>query len=529
MSDEWTRKRHDGSEHDQVSPEELERQAREAIAQIRDRVGELGGRVRRVIERAGAHWEASAAKPHGTHVSVAAGERARSLARRWADVDFLVDPELPASLAVHAFDEGEIWRAEIRERGETRVLEQRIEAYRGEQAPEEHPALAVWDYAFPLTPDVEAGERRERVPGAGSIQACAQCGGGGRRQCATCGGNGTEVCVRCHGQGRLTCRRCRGLGRIEASGASRPSLQDTAHLQAHAERLLNEASERINFLRDRLRDDWRNASHTPVPAPSHVTTPSAAMIPCPECDHGTVACDCDHGRRACTACGGAGKVECAQCKGSGRVVQHREVVRRFDTRIGRRTLSSDVVVSKWVPDDVLARGAVESVWEGPLDTATDAPRPPQIPEEIWKSALAFAAIHQRTPAGDAPAQGEVERRVIERRLALVRLPLVRIEYLYAEKPYVVVAFGREGAERFWAERFPHRWSRVGRFLRALSRDLGETAQGDQSPPGQVSSLVDYRAQRNGAGAPSTEQTLPPGPGAPPAPSVSGEARSDSEA
>lgn len=508
MGEDWTGKRHDASKrdehdgHDGLSADELERQAREAIAQIRERVGDLGGRVRRVIERAGARWEASAAVPQSTEVPISAGERARALARRWADIDFLVDPELAAGLSVHALEDRAIWRAEVRERGETRSLDERIEAYRGTHAPEEHPALPVWDYAFPLTPEIEAGERRERVPGAGSIQACAQCGGSGHRVCSGCEGSGTQVCPHCHGRGRLVCARCRGRGKIEAGSGARPSLQDATHLQAHAERLLNEAGERINFLRDRLHDEWLARTNTP---PS--TTPSGAsaahLIPCPDCEGGTIACDCEGGRRACAVCGGVGQTECAACKGSGRVVHHREVVRRFDTRVGRRTLTADDASANWAPEDVLARGAVEPVWEGPLDGVTATPRPLNVPEEMWKAALAFAAIHERAPVAGAPerppAPGE-ERRVIQRRLALVRLPMTRVEYTLAEKPYVFVAYGRDGAERFWAERFPHRWSRVGRFLRAISRDLSEQAQADQPPPGKVSTLFEHRVRIGDADA-----------------------------
>ena len=512
MGEDWTGKRHDasnGDEHDQRDPhdglsaDELERQAREAIAQIRERVGDFGGRVRRVIERAGVHWEASAAIPQSTQVPISAGERARALARRWADIDFLVDPDLAAGLSVHALEERAIWRAEVRERGETRSLDERIEAYRGTHAPDEHPPLPVWDYSFPATPEIEAGERRERVPGAGSIQACAQCGGSGHRACAGCEGSGTQICPHCHGRGRLVCARCRGRGQIEASSGARPSLQDATHLQAHAERLLNEAGERINFLRDRLHDEWQARTNAPQSAqPSGAN--AAHLIPCPDCEGGTIACDCDGGRRTCAICGGIGQTECAACKGSGRVVYHREVVRRFDTRVGRRTLTTlstdnahDDASADWAPEDVLARGAVEPVWEGPLDGVTATPRPPNVPEDLWQAALAFAAIHERAPVAGAPerspAPGE-ERRVIQRRLALVRLPMIRVEYTLAEKPYVFVAYGRDGAERFWAERFPHRWSRVGRFLRAISRDLSEQAQGDQPPPGKVSTLFERRVR-----------------------------------
>lgn len=510
MGDDDTSKRHDASHDDTISPDEWERQAREAIERIRGRAGEFGSRVRRVIERAGAHWEASAAVPQSGQVPITAGERARTLARRWADIDFLVDPELPAALAVHGMVEGIVWRAEVRERGETRTLDERIESYRGTLPTGDTPKLPVWEYEFPLTPEIEAGERRERVPGTGSVQACGQCGGTGHCDCATCAGTGTEECPRCHGSSQLTCPRCRGRGQIADSKGDRPALHDASHLQVHAERLLNEASERVNFLRERLRNDWQ--ARPPLTASSSAPVPAngTALISCPDCDKGMVACGCDHGRRACHACGGTGHAECTQCKGTGHVVQHREVVRRFDTRIGQRTLPAADDASSWIPDDILARGSVEPVWEGPLDAIVETPRPPQIPEDIWKAALAFAMLHRDAASPTEPAPAEDARRIIGRRLALVRLPLTRVAYTFAEKPYLFVAYGREGAERFWAERFPHRWSRVGRFLRAMSRDLGEPAQSDQPPPGNVSSLLDYRIARGGTFASTEHPPLPHG-------------------
>ncbi|MGZ3675203.1 MAG: hypothetical protein ACXVCO_12930, partial [Ktedonobacterales bacterium] len=74
------------------------------------------------------------------------------------------------------------------------------------------------------------------------------------------------------------------------------------------------------------------------------------------------------------------------------------------------------------------------------------------------------------------------------------------EYDFAGHAFSVVAVGRSGSERFWAQTFPPRWSRIGRFLKALSRDL----QGESLPrrptvplsePGSVSSLEEFRLRR----------------------------------
>ncbi|HEV7128299.1 MAG TPA: hypothetical protein VGN32_12765 [Ktedonobacterales bacterium] len=512
MGDDFHGRRHDASRPNLPSADELERQAREALAQLRERVGGLGDRVRRVMERASTHWEASAMVPsQSTLVPVSAGERARVLARRWADIDFLVDPELSAGIAVHAIEDAFIWRAEARERGETRLLEARSEPYLGTDPPQAQPVRPLWEYTFPVTPDIISGEQRERLPGTGSIDRCHTCDGRGNTTCHECAGQGTHVCPRCHGRARVVCGRCRGRGRISDSGTLSESLIAPHHLADHAEKLLGEAGERIAGLRERLRLDLGVP-----PPPAHYRGASTEGlvdgIPCPDCDDGTRPCDCEAGRRACATCAGSGQSECASCRGTGRVVHHREVVRRFDTRAQARTLPVDERISAWAPVDVLTRGTGEQVWHGPLERATADARPSDVPDDIWQAAIAFGwAGTSPTPLPAEPAGPAAgERHIIARSLTLLRLPLTRLEYAHAGRSYTVVAFGRAGAERFWAEAFPHRWSRVGRFLRALSRDLDDAAPASPSvPPLQQSAPT--------AAAAPPPQAQPAGASAPPAP------------
>lgn len=493
MGNEWNGGRHDPSEHDTPTADELERQAREAIAEFRARVGDLGDRVRRVVERAGAHWEATAPVPApGSGVALGDGERARALARRWADIDFLVDPDLAAGLAVHRLEDASLWRIEVRERGETRMLEERTAPYRGDMPPQEQPILPLWDYSFPLTPEIEAGERHERLPGTGSVLACDACSGTGRRTCRTCEGRGSDVCPRCRGRARLTCPRCRGRGRVSRTRVGMP------HLQASAEQSAAGASERVLDFADRLRQDW----HLPVP-PAHdwlaPTSSTDDTIPCPDCENGTIACECDNGQRPCATCGGTGAQECPACKGSGRVVHHGEVIRRFDTRLGTHTLPLEDRMASWAPRDVLARGVGEPIWTGSVDDVSQATPPTQVPPAVWSQALTYVSSAFAKPSTrSTPSASESERRVIARQVSVVRLPLTRLEYEFAERHYVVVAFGTEGSERFWADSFPHRWSRVGRFLRAISRDLGEAEPPDTSsrPAGQISPLDAYRTRQS---------------------------------
>ncbi|HEV2236300.1 MAG TPA: hypothetical protein VGR57_06520 [Ktedonobacterales bacterium] len=498
MNDDWKGARPEHFSHE--SADELERQARETLGQLRARFGELGGRVRRVVERAGAHWEASAPVPTSTEIAIGAGERARALARRWVEIDFLVDPDLPGALAVHTMEDAVQWRVEVRERGESRTLSERAEPFRGEHEAQMPTLVDVWAYDFPVTPEIDAGERRERLPSTGGVYACADCGGSGRSVCAQCEGQGTEVCARCRGSARVTCPRCRGRGRISVGDHAAP--ESASHLHRHAERIASEAGERIIEFAERLREDL-GLHHRRMP--DWLATHAAAgdTVPCPECEDGTQACDCDGGRRACAACGGSGRSECQSCKGTGRVVRFREIVRRFDTRVSQRAVPLDGAAAKWAPDDVLARGTVELAWQGSVAEVAARLAPEGVPAEVWGEALALASVARAQNPSQA---GSAERRVLSTVVSIARLALVRMEYSFGGSPYVVVVFGASGRERFWAESFPHRWSRISRFMRALTQDLGEPLA--STPAGQLSDLAEHRARRVAAPEPDEPGAAP---------------------
>jgi hypothetical protein len=504
MGEEWQNGRHELAGRD-ATADELERQAREAVEQIRRSWGDLGGRVRRVVERAGQHWEASAAVPMAeATLAPAEQERARALARRWVAIDFLVDPDLPAGMTPLTSEPAAVWRAQVRERGETRAIEERTVAYRGGQPSDAptRPTLPVWDYDFPATPEIESGERRERLAGTDAVRACLSCNGTGHRSCQQCEGRGFVVCPRCRGRAKLTCPRCRGRGQVADPRAERRARSGTPYLQVHAERLAQEASERVADFAERLRQDYG----MPLP-PSRDWVPvapaSGETIPCPECLDGTIPCACGNGKRVCAVCQGSGHEECPACMGTGKVVGTREVVRRFDTRISWRTLPVAGTAAEWVPQDVLARGTGQRHWDGAVEDALAlAEAPPDVPEGVWKAAVAYAATvdhgdEAKREDGAPTAAGD--RRVIARRLSLVRLPMSRVRYRFAGHQYEVVAFGAAGKERFWAEAFPPRWSRVGRFLKAVSRDLGDLGAGEGSPAHDQTEaptpLDDYRARR----------------------------------
>jgi hypothetical protein len=506
MSQEWLDAR------DELT-DELERQARETMRVIRDSAGELGERVRRVIERTGDIWDrAGPGTPPASGVAPADEQRARQLARRWKSIDFLIDPELAEGMSVTAVHDAGLWRIEVRERGETRSLAESTEPYEGVQPSQISPVLPVWDYHYPVIPDLESGERRERLPDSGMIGACLRCNGTGHRPCAECERKGFVQCPVCHGRARVVCRRCRGRGRIADEVAERRARATKSYLQVHAERMALDAAERLADLSERLRQEYG----VPLP-PSGQWAPmapaSGETIPCPDCTDGKVKCSCGSGKLVCSECRGSAQATCRSCHGRGRVVRYRELVRRFDTRISSRVVAPvSTALASLINERMLRRASGDEVWEGPVERLSgDAPS--GVPASVWAQAQELlreaSAVRQIEPASATapeakpanPVDGESERRVISRRARLTRIPLTHVEYSFLGQPFAFLAVGRGGSERFWAETFPPRWSRVSRFFKALMRDLDTPGEPPSRPiqgPVEVAVLEEYRARRNGS-------------------------------
>lgn len=476
---------------------ELERQAREVVRAVKESSGDLGAHVRDVMNRASSLWdEAHPGVPEVGAVSPDDDLWARARARHWVERDFLVDPELPEAMSVVAVERDAVWSVEARERGERRVVTSGVEPYTGKSFPSPGPILPPWDYAFPFTPDINAGERHERIPGTEARGLCQRCAGSGHLSCGRCEGRGFFPCPKCHGRARVPCRRCLGRGRIEDPVAARRAGAAKGYWQVQAERLANRAGDSLADLSERLRQDYG----VPLPpsaewAPAFART--AETIPCPDCVNGAVACECGNGKRVCEACHGTSIANCSTCEGTGSVIHFQEVVRQFDTRIATAAVPPDHALG-WVTDEMLRRAAGEAVWRGGREALSE-PRPPQVPQPVW-NALISLVERQATerPGGDAGADGD-ERRVIGLEAVVTRVPLARVHYAFAGKEFAFVAVGASGRERFWAEIFPPRWSRVGRFLKALARDLQLEGGRDGSAErvrGQVSDLDAYRMRRD---------------------------------
>ena len=496
MGDDWTRWSRDTAPDRGELTDELERQARESIRIFRDSMGDLGTRVRQVLGRATELWEASSGidpDSTGTRNLAPANElRARALARRWVARDFLVDPELPDGMRTRALYETAVWRVELSERGETRTLGEGSAPWTGTPPPPPSPVLPVWEYSFPATPEITSGERGERLAGTEMAGACLVCNGTGHRDCGDCEGKGFTRCPQCRGRARVTCKRCRGRGRIADAAAERKARAAKGYIQVQAERLATDAAGKLADFSERLRQDYG----VPLP-PSAQWAPTAPAsgetIPCPDCVDGTVPCSCKTGKLVCATCKGSGYAACAACDGSARVIRYREVVRRFDTRVISRTvMPTKAEEAGWLTSVMLRRAAEETAWEGDLSEVAGEP-PLGVPAGAWMVARSLASETQDDQP-DTGAEADPERHVIGRRLRLTCIPVTHVEYSFDGRAFDFTSVGPSGSERFWADTFPARWTRVGRFFKAVMRDLnGERDDRRRLPGGAPRSLDEHRA------------------------------------
>jgi hypothetical protein len=482
---------------------ERERQARDTLRRIRETRGELGARVRLAMRRASELWAqaspvAEDGQPDPSMAGPADEQRARALARRWIEVDFLVDPDLPDIMGVTAVSDDALWRVDLVERGETRYLTDSSEPYRGAPPSAPGPILPAWDYTFPATPQIEAGERRERLPDTDLLIACAKCNGTGHSACPECEGTGFLQCPKCHGRARIICRHCRGRGVIADSAAERRARASKPYLQIHAERLANDTAWRLADFAERLRQEHG----VPLPPSAQwmpVAPASGVTQPCPDCVDGLVPCDCRSGKVICAVCLGGGQTECKSCGATGRIIRHRELVRRFDTLMTERIVPPDrPVLAEWLREHSPRRVAGETAWQGSANSVASQPAPQEVPAPVWAVAQELASEHARMLPGQS-ADERGERRVFSREIRLLRVPFLRVEYTIGGQRLEFVAVGARGSERFWAHTFPTRLTRLGRFLRAIMRDLAaeraEHPERPVRPNGEISTLAEYRERR----------------------------------
>ena len=475
----------DNGQHYPPDGDELNRRLQEAGQMFRDGLNEAGGRLRQAFDRLNDLWEGSAPYTPSRLTGSREEEYLRGLARKWTAQDFLVTPDLSENMAIRTWEHADLWEVTVQTRWEARRFEVSTEPYTGQQPVNSGRILPVWDYDLAPMQDLRSQVVRERVPEGDELALCLSCNGSGRAPCSNCSGRGWLVCSDCKGRTKLRCPRCRGKGIIPDWAQRKPS---KGFIQDQAEKLASSMADRASEVIDNVRQ------YVPLPdqGPQTGERPKG-MIPCPDCVEGEIDCTCGNGKRVCAVCQGSKNAPCPVCKGSGKVIRHREIVRRFDVRPLTQTYGDNPI-----PMRFLRRAEGEVIATIETQEALEQATPPAgVPEPVWTLAQETARTGRQSIAPDERATLQV--------VELMRVPVVKVAYGYADEPFVFYAFGAEGKEKFYAETFPPRWKRVERFVRSIAQEIIPPP----STGGQVSDLDSYRQAREGSGRQRIPVEMPP--------------------
>ncbi len=429
-------------------------------------------RFKRVVDKAGDYWQKAQIIPSPKQAASEEEQRLRQLANMWSSENWRVARELGNYMDPIASTTDEIWEVTLETRWETRNMEMITEPYTGRAPGLPKPVLPAWDYELPPVAGLKAPQTRTRLDGVDEIISCTACNSTGHVLCATCTGRGWIVCPDCKGRTKKRCNNCRGRGYIAdwTPGEKKP------FFQRQAENVASSVGGKVSDVFDNIRQQG-------VPVPNPVDSDPASKgptIPCPECVNGEVDCTCGNGKRVCPSCQGARMSLCNSCTGTGKLVRHREIVRRFDLRTQTHIVGDDSI-----PLQQLQRANGDLTYSAEInDTLHPAVPPEGVPLDVWRETIDLVQSElqsQNKPGIDPQTLSRPTLQVIE----LVRIPYTRVQYRLNNQEYVFYAYDAEGREKFYADRFPARWDRIERLVKAISTDLMTPAQKESSgQPGQ---------------------------------------------
>ena len=401
-------------------------------------------------------------------------QRIRQLANMWSNENWRVARELGTYMDVISWSTDEVWEVTLQTRWESRNMETITEPYTGRAMGQPKPLLPVWDYELPAVTSLKAPSSRIRLEGLDEVVACARCNGTGHALCETCAGRGWYVCPDCKGRTKMRCSTCRGRGYVAdwAQGEKKP------FFKRQAENFTTSVNERVADVFDGIRQQG-------VPLPNPVDTDPAnkgKTVPCPDCINGEVDCTCVNGKRVCETCQGAKTTFCVDCNGTGKIVRHREVARSFDLRVQNKIVGTGAI-----PERKLAGANGELVYSTEIhETLYPDAAPDGVPMDAWRAAVDLARTESasQVKAGqDNPLSGT---RASLQVLELVRIPYTKVDYRYGDQDYIFYVYDGEGQEKFYAERYPARWDRIERLVRAISTDLLTSGAEEPKPSSQSS-------------------------------------------
>jgi hypothetical protein len=494
MPDDWDR----NSDRDELanSLEDMRRV-------VQENVGQTGQRLWRVFERAGRIWEESAVPRSQRPPTTPDEAYLRVLIGRWAAQEPLVSRDVGEAAEPVAWTESAVWDIVVRTRWETRTIEESSEPYKGQHVGKPGPRRLAWAYELSDAPDFATPVDRLPLADQDELQSCLACNGTGRALCQECNSKGWIVCPQCQGRTRVRCERCKGRGYV-ADWADQQRARK-GFLQQQAERFGERMGDQVTSAADTLRKQYG----VPIPPLPIGREADPALfgrtVPCPDCLNGEVDCTCGNGKRVCPTCRGSKSQPCAVCAGTGQVVKHYVLTRRFEVE----TLVSPMGQSI-VPEARLERAVGETFYTSELGNDLAASAPEGVTRELWTEALRTAAA--------ARAREDSQRRVSRQVIDLRRIPITRIDYRYGGEGYTLFAFGARGQEQFYAEVFPPLWKRFERFVRGVSREFTAPVTPPQSDAGDAGSyrvplvrIYEDEAEKPGSQEPREGPADQPGP------------------
>jgi hypothetical protein len=458
--------------------EELEKRLEDIRRIVTQGASEAQQRIKRVVDKASDYLRQVQQVPQqGPHTPTSLEEqRIRQLANLWSNENWRVAKDLGTYMDVTSWSTDEVWDVTVQTRWETRAMETTAEPYTGRAVGRPEPLLPVWDYDLPAVTGLKAPSSRTPQPGLDEIIACTACNGTGRALCTTCNGRGWIVCPDCKGRMKKRCATCRGRGYV----ADWVETEKKPFFKRQAENVATSFNERIADVFDGIRQQG-------VPIPNPVDTDPAnkgKTIPCPDCVNGEVDCSCSNGKRVCATCEGAKMSLCPNCNGTGKLMRHRAIVRRFDLRTQTR-----IVGESAIPSQQLLKASGELVYSAEVNETLHPDAPPEIvPLDVWRTAVQLIEMegHQKPGPLSPSEQSRPTLQVVE----LVRIPYTRVQYRYSDQDYVFYVYDGEGREKFYADRYPARWDRIERLFKAISADL--LAPTPEESPSNASKPNGYR-------------------------------------
>lgn len=479
MGDEWEQNPQPGN--GKPGQDDIDKRLEEIRRTVVQGANEAQLRIKRVVEKAGGYWQQAQTVTTPHQASSDDEQRIRQLANMWSSENWRIARELGTYMELVSWSSDEVWEVTLQTRWETRAMEMVTEPYKGSPLGKPKPLLPAWDYELPAVTGLKAPTTRTRLDGLDEVVACTSCNGTGRTLCTACTGRGWIVCPDCRGRTKKRCTTCRGRGYI----ADWVQTEKKPFFKKQAENFTSSVNEKVADVFDGIRQQG-------VPIPNPVDTDPAnkgKTVPCPDCVNGEVDCTCGNGKRVCETCQGAKSTFCTNCGGTGKVVRHREIARRFELRVQTRVIGSSPI-----PERNLSTAGGELVYNAEVNETLYPEAPPErVPIDVWRAAVALAEGESASMSADTASGSNASNnpnessRATLQVLELVRIPYTKVDYRYGNQDYTFYAYDGAGQEKFHADRYPARWDRIERLVRAISNDLMAPAQTEKAPPANPTS------------------------------------------